>query len=89
MTDKRRCVMKKRVPAERFPISDYIQEELDARGWTHEALSAESRLSLARIDGLLANKRPLTRIDAHGLGNAFGTGPEIWLNLDAAGGKHG
>ena len=74
--------MTHRSPAEVFPPGEFINEELDARGWTQielaEVLGRPARL----VSELLAGKRAITPETAKGLGAAFGTGPEFWMNLE-------
>lgn len=74
--------MTHRSPAEVFPPGEFINEELDARGWTQielaEVLGRPARL----VSELLAGKRAITPETAKELGCAFGTGPEFWMNLE-------
>jgi len=73
-----------RIVAEVFPPGEFIREELEARNW--------SQLDLAEIMGrpprvvneLIAAKRSITPDTARELGEAFGTGAEYWMNLEAA-----
>ena len=73
-----------RVPAEVFPPGDFIREELDARGWTQSDLAAIVGRPVETINRIISGKRGITADTAHVLGEAFGTGPEYWLSLDAA-----
>lgn len=71
-----------RTPAEVFAPGEFISEELEARGWSQVEL-AEIMLRPARlISELVAGKRAITPETAKGLGAAFGTGPEFWMNLE-------
>ncbi len=70
-------------PAEYFHPGEYIAEELEARGWTRATLAATSGLDRRIIDELIAEKRSVTRLIAHCLGLAFGTGHQVWRNLQA------
>ena len=75
--------MARRIPAERFPPAEYIREEMGERGWSVETLAEESGLKRCYVEELLAG-RTVTSLAAVALGKAFGTGPELWLNLQAA-----
>ena len=68
-------------PAEYFHPGEYIQEELEARGWTRATLAVTSGLDRRLIDELIAQKRGVTLLTAHCLGQAFGTGCAVWRNL--------
>lgn len=68
-------------PAQTFHAGEFICEELAARGWSIETLVALSGCNRERWETLLAGKRALTLLDAQGLSLAFGTGREIWINL--------
>ena len=71
-----------RTPAEVFAPGEFISEELEARGWSQVEL-AEIMVRPARlISELVAGKRAITPETAKGLGAAFGTGPEFWMNLE-------
>lgn len=74
--------MANRTPAEVFSPGDFISEELEARGWSQielaEVMSRPARL----ISELISGKRAITPETAKGLGAAFGTGPEFWMNLE-------
>ena len=65
----------------KFHPGEFIRDELEARGWSIETLAEESGLNRARLEPLIAEKRSLTLIDAHGLAIAFGTGRDVWVNL--------
>lgn len=68
-------------PAEVFHPAVFIREELESRGWSIETLVQLSGLNRERWETLLAEKRRLTILDAHGLSVAFGTGKDVWVNL--------
>jgi len=66
---------------ERIPTAEFIRDELEARGWTQ----AEFAAVMGRPVGeLLSGHEPLSPETAIGLGEAFGTSPDLWLNLDRA-----
>ncbi|MFN0096510.1 MAG: HigA family addiction module antitoxin [Dehalococcoidia bacterium] len=72
-----------RRPAEVFPPGDHIRDEIDARGWTEADLGTALGLSPAALADVLDGHRSITAQLATGLGRAFGTSAELWLNLDA------
>src|SRR5438067_1607637 len=74
--------MAQRTPAEVFPPGEFIGEELEARGWTQVELAEVLGRPARLISELLAGKRAITPETAKGLGAAFGTGPEFWMNLE-------
>jgi HTH-type transcriptional regulator / antitoxin HigA len=77
--------MPKRTPAEVFPPSEFIREELEARGWTVGELARIMDMPLGKIDKLVTGNQRITPETARGLSNAFGDGdPHYWMNLDAA-----
>ena len=64
--------------------SEFLREELDARGWTSQAFAEASGLRLAAAEELLAGTRPWTRLMSLCVGNALGTSQEVWDNLNDA-----
>jgi HTH-type transcriptional regulator/antitoxin HigA len=70
--------------AETFPPGDFIRDELDARGWTQADLAAIMGRPLRSLNEIIAAKKTITPETAVGLGNAFGTSAEIWMNLESA-----
>lgn len=67
-----------------FPPSDFITEELEARGWDIEDLALFSGRSVKALEGVIKEHKPLTREIATGLGKAFGTSSALWRNLESA-----
>lgn len=76
--------MAERQIAETFPPGDFIREELEARGWSQDDLANVLGCSLRLVNEVIAGKRGLTPETAAGLGEAFGTGAQVWLNLESA-----
>lgn len=76
--------MGQRVPAEVFPPGEFIQEELDARGWTQGDLAQILDRPLRLVNELIAGKKQITPQTARGLAEAFGTDALYWMNLDSA-----
>ncbi len=71
-------------PAEVFPPGEFIKEELEARGWTQRDLAAIIDRPVQAVNELISGKRSVTPDTARALGEAFGTGPELWMNLESA-----
>jgi HTH-type transcriptional regulator / antitoxin HigA len=76
--------MTQRVPAEVFPPGEFIRDELEARNWTQADLAAILKRPLPAINEIIKGKKAVTAETAKALGDAFGTGPEYWQNLQAA-----
>lgn len=78
-----------RVPAEVFPPSVFIGDELKARGWTEENLIERLHHPMDRLSVMLilhVNDKHiiLDPRTANALGAAFDVSPQFFLNLDAA-----
>jgi HTH-type transcriptional regulator/antitoxin HigA len=69
--------------AEVFPPGDFIREELDARGWTQSDLAEIMGRPTETINRIIAGKLAITPETAKGLGAAFGTSADYWLNLES------
>lgn len=79
------------VPAQAIPTWEYIEDELNARGWTREELAirmgGDSRVNLCTMEFLEHLDDPRVKLGrrfAEGLSRAFGTGAEVWMNIDAS-----
>lgn len=75
--------MDERQVAEVFPPGDFIREELEARGWTQGDLAEIMGKSARLVNEVIAGKRSITPETAQGLGKAFGTSAQFWMNLDS------
>lgn len=73
-----------RIPAEVFPPGDFIKEEIEARGLTQDDLAEILGRPFRAINEIIAGKRGITPETAKGLGEAFGTGAQYWMNLESA-----
>jgi len=77
--------------AECFPPGAFIREELEARGVAADNmtdyLAQELFVSRKMAEQLLRGARPLLNGEALRLGELFGTGPVLWVNLDEAWGS--
>jgi len=76
--------MSTRTPAEVFPPGEFIKDELVEREWTQADLAEILGRPVQAINEIVAGKKTITPETARGLGDAFGTGPELWLNLENA-----
>lgn len=70
--------------AETFHPGVFLEEELEARGWSRADLGEILGRSANDISMMITGKRGITPETAIGLGDAFGTGPEYWMNLETA-----
>ena len=69
-----------RKPAEVWPPSVFVREELNARGWNRVELSVQSGLKRGVIADFMQGGEISLEI-AGALGRAFGTNADYWLNL--------
>jgi len=76
--------MKDRRPAEVFPPGEFLREELEERGWTQTDLAEILGRPVRLVNEIIAGKRGITPETAKGLGDAFGSPPQYWLNLESA-----
>ena len=71
--------MKKRIN-EVYPVTVFIKEEMEARGWTEKELIKYSWLRPAKVNFILEGNH-ITKPMATGLARAFGTSMKYWMNL--------
>lgn len=76
--------MKERIPAETFPPGEFIRDELEARGWAQDDLAEVMGRPLTLVNEIIKGKRGITPETAKGLGEAFETSAEYWMNLQTA-----
>ncbi len=69
--------------AETFTPGEFLKEEIEARGWTQTELAEIMGRPARLINEIIAGKRAITPETAIQLGEALGTGPEIWMNLES------
>lgn len=72
------------IPVEAFPPGEFIKDELEARGWEQRDLAKIMDRPERLVSELIAGKRTITAETAQQLGQAFGTGAQLWLNLESA-----
>jgi len=61
-----------------------LRLEMDARGLSADALAQALRMPSEHLTDILNGKRAVTTDTALRLGRHFGTGAELWLNLQIA-----
>lgn len=87
-----------RIPAEAFSVWSFIEDELEARGWTREQLAVrmlphgidpdeaekQATIWLCALDLLehVPDKVCVGVRDSEALARAFGVSPKLFLNLD-------
>jgi HTH-type transcriptional regulator/antitoxin HigA len=75
--------MKDRKLAEVFPPGEFVREELEARGWVQDDLAEILGRPVRLVNEIITGRRGITPETAKGLGEAFGTGAEFWMNLES------
>lgn len=71
-------------PAEVFPPGEFIKDELEERGWLQADFADILGVDKRTVSDIVAGKRSITPDMAVRIGAAFGTSPNVWLNLDNA-----
>jgi HTH-type transcriptional regulator / antitoxin HigA len=67
--------------AEAFPPGEYLREELDARDWTVTEFAEILGRPIQAISEIINGKKEITTETAIAIGEALGTSPAMWLNL--------
>jgi HTH-type transcriptional regulator/antitoxin HigA len=73
-----------KIRAQMFPPGDFIREELEARGWSQGDFAAVLKRPLQAVNEIINGKKRITAETAKAIAAAFGTSPEVWLNLENA-----
>ena len=73
-----------KVPAEVFPPSEYIQDELDARGWSLDQFVIMAGLPAAEAKRLVKGDVRITPRLALALSRAFGSSGTLWYRLQTS-----
>ncbi len=73
-----------RKPAEVFPPGEYLNDELEARGWTQTEFAEIIRRQPRVVNEIILGKRAITPETAREIAAALGTSPQLWLNLETA-----
>ena len=71
-------------PAEVFPAGEYLRDELDERGWTVTEFAEILGRPVQAVSEILNGKKRITTETAISVGDATGTSPELWLNLETS-----
>lgn len=69
--------------AEAFSPSEYLREELEARGWTEVEFAQILNRPPQVISEIMNDRKEITPETALEIGHALGTSAELWLNLQA------
>lgn len=71
------------VIAETFAPGEFLREELESRGWTQVELAEIIGRPTRLVNEIIAGKKGVTPETAIQLGEALGTGAELWMNLES------
>jgi HTH-type transcriptional regulator/antitoxin HigA len=77
-------MMAMHVPAESFPPGEYIQDELDARGWTQIDFAEIIGRDPKTVNMIISGRTRITEDTAKLLEAALGLDAQYWLNLESA-----
>ena len=72
------------MPREPIHPGEFLADEIEELGMAAAELARIIRVPANRISQIMAGKRNITADTAVRLGRYFGTGPQIWLNLQQA-----
>jgi addiction module HigA family antidote len=72
------------MPREPIHPGEFLADELEELAMSAAALARIIQVPPNRVSQIIAGKRNLTADTALRLGRYFGTGPELWLNLQQA-----
>ncbi len=67
-----------------FPPGEFLKEELEARGWTQNALAQILGRQTSVVSAIVNGKRAISLDIANELASAFGTSSDYWMNLEKA-----
>lgn len=71
-------------PAEAFPVGEYLSDELSERVWTVAEFVEIIGQPIPVVSEILNGEKEITAETAAAISQAFGTTPELWLNLQTA-----
>ena len=72
------------VPAEPIAPGEYLQDTIDALGWTHADLADVLNMSRRQVVNLVNGTSAVTPDTAIALGEAFGQEAEVWMQLQVS-----
>jgi HTH-type transcriptional regulator/antitoxin HigA len=70
-------------PAEAFPPGEYLRDELEARAWTESEFAQIIGRPVQAVSEILNGRKEITPETAVAFGEALGTSPDLWLNLQS------
>ena len=65
------------------PPGSFIEEELDARGWSKSDLAYALDMSIQQLSPILSGKSGISSTMARSLGDVFDVAPEFFANLNS------
>ena len=71
-------------PARVVKPGHILKEELEARGWTQKAFAQVIGRPAQMVNEIISGKKSITPETALLFSAAFGTSPELWLNLESS-----
>ena len=71
-----------RRPAQAFPPGDFIQEEIEARGWSQADFAQIIEKPLPAVNQIIKGKRAVVPETAKRIAAAFGQTAQFWMNLE-------
>ncbi|WP_419848854.1 HigA family addiction module antitoxin [Candidatus Poriferisocius sp.] len=71
-------------PAEAFPVGKYLSDELSEREWTVTEFAEIIGQPIQVVSEILSGTKEITPETSAAISQAFGTTPELWLNLQTA-----
>jgi HTH-type transcriptional regulator/antitoxin HigA len=69
--------------AETFPPGEFLKDELEARNWNQIEFAEIMGRPAKLVNEIVQGKRAITPETAVQIGEALGTGPEVWMNLES------
>lgn len=69
--------------AEVFPPGEFLRDELEERNWSQTEFAEMIGRPVRLVNEIIAGKKAITPETAIQLGDALGTGAEVWLNLES------
>ena len=70
--------------AQPFHPGEYLQDEIDARGWTIDDFAKITGITKRQIINVLQAKSGVTPESAKAFAEAFGQQAQTWMNLQAS-----
>ena len=64
-----------------FTPGEILNDELEARGWSEATFAAAMGRTIEETSAILDDQAEITAGVAADIGSAFGTGSDLWLNL--------